>query len=179
MSIKLSRRDFVKLAALAGVAASVPLVHRAIEKKVEEPVSLSPETSVRFVNTYCYMCAALCGVRIAVRDGKPIYVTRNEENPQPGICGRGALATWLWNHPLRIRKPLKRVGERGEGKFQEISWEQALDEIAAKLKEIAEKYGPKAIAFTWHEHGLDYVPLFRFALGTPSFTNHIGTCNNN
>jgi anaerobic dimethyl sulfoxide reductase subunit A len=47
--------------------------------------------------------------------------------------------------PARLLYPLKRVGERGEGKFQEISWDQAISEIGAKLREIRDKYGPEAV----------------------------------
>jgi anaerobic selenocysteine-containing dehydrogenase len=52
---------------------------------------------------------------------------------------------WL-EHPAQLRKPRKRIGERGEGRWQEISWDQALDEVADKLKELIDKYGPECIA---------------------------------
>ena len=48
---------------------------------------------------------------------------------------------WIWNHPLRLRKPLKRIGEKGEGKFKEITWDEALNEIGAKVKDLVQKYG--------------------------------------
>ncbi|MEI3011866.1 MAG: hypothetical protein V8T46_06475 [Sutterella seckii] len=44
-------------------------------------------------------------------------------HPQRGCCARGAQAMWVWNHPLRLKKPLKRVGERGEGKFKDTPWD--------------------------------------------------------
>lgn len=179
MPLRLTRRDFVKTAAIAAAVSSVPLTKKIIERADDREAILSPADNVKFVNTFCYMCAALCGVQIAVRDGKPIYITPVDGSPQRGMCGRSASGMWLWDHPLRVRKPLKRIGEKGEGKFQEISWDQALNEIAAKLREITDKYGPRAVAFTWHEHGLEFLDLFRFALGTCTFANHLATCNLN
>ncbi len=74
----------------------------------------------------------------------------NPSHPQRGCCARGAGAMWTWDNPLRLRKPLKRVGERGEGKFEEISWDQALTEIAHKVKAIVEKDGERAVSMTTH-----------------------------
>jgi anaerobic selenocysteine-containing dehydrogenase len=63
-------------------------------------------------------------------------------------CPRRAAAKEYLYHPDRLRFPLKRIGEKGENKWEEISWEQALDEIAAKLKELKDKYGPETLFLT-------------------------------
>jgi anaerobic selenocysteine-containing dehydrogenase len=83
----------------------------------------------------------------------------------------------MWNHPLRLKKPLKRVGNRGEGKFQEVDWDTALNEAAAKLREIAEKYGPEAIAFTRHDYLSWHLPLIAALIGTPNVIGQEGTCH--
>lgn len=50
-------------------------------------------------------------------------------------------------HPDRVNFPLERVGERGKGRWERVSWSQALDEIASKIRDIRAKYRPEAIAF--------------------------------
>lgn len=60
-------------------------------------------------------------------------------------CIKGATVPDVMYHPDRLLYPLKRIGERGEGKWERISWEQAFSTIAGKLKEIKEEYGPEAI----------------------------------
>ncbi len=91
-----------------------------------------------------------CAIKTIVKDGKivrteaPCY-TGAEEN-EGYICQKGIMACRQPYDPRRLTHPLKRVGERGEGKFEKISWDQAMDEIAAKLLEIREKYGPESLA---------------------------------
>ncbi len=72
----------------------------------------------------------------------PILVTRSK-----GYCGRSAAAMWVWNHPLRLRKPLKRVGEKGAGQFEEVTWDEALNDIAARLKDIVQEKRSKQCSF--------------------------------
>ena len=129
------------------------------------------------VPVMCNMCGAGCGVYLVKRNGT-MYVEPNLEHPQPGLCARAAAAIQLWNHPLRLKKPLKRVGERGEGRFQEIDWETALNEISAKLKEIVSKYGPESVVFTYHDFYAWHMPLIAYTLGTPNFVQHASCCHN-
>ncbi|MFR6359628.1 MAG: molybdopterin-dependent oxidoreductase [Sutterella wadsworthensis] len=103
----------------------------------------------------CCMCGARCGLLAMRREGEAasrttVRIMPNPDHPQRGYCGRGAQTLWAWNHPMRIRKPLKRKGERGSGEFEEISWDQALTEIAAKLKTIVERDGERAVMLTSH-----------------------------
>ena len=78
-----------------------------------------------------------CALKTIVKDGK---IVRMEAVDYTGpeaidghICQKGCLAGRQPYDPKRLKKPLKRIGERGEGKWEEISWDQALDEIGAKL----------------------------------------------
>ena len=91
-----------------------------------------------------------CAIKTVVRDGKIHHTEKCDryvgvEADEAFICQKG-LTSWrqVYNSE-RLLHPLKRVGERGEGKWEQISWEQALDEIAAKLLEIREKYGPESL----------------------------------
>ncbi|MBO7701318.1 MAG: molybdopterin-dependent oxidoreductase [Eggerthellaceae bacterium] len=91
-----------------------------------------------------------CALKTIVKDGKIVrceaaQYTGAEEN-EGYICQKGIMAARQPYDPNRLTHPLKRVGERGEGKFEKISWDQAMDEIAAKLLEIRDKYGPESLA---------------------------------
>lgn len=107
---------------------------------------------------------------------KTVRIFPNPDHPQRGYCGRAASAMWIWNHPLRLKKPLKRVGKRGEGKFVEVSWDQALDEIAKRLREIVGRYGESAVTSTSHSFS-SFDRWFAYGLGSPNSIGHSSTCN--
>lgn len=90
-----------------------------------------------------------CALKTIVKDGRIVRTERavysDPEEPDGHICQKGCLAARQPYDPNRLTTPLKRIGERGEGKWEEISWDQALDEIGEKLTEIAEKYGPESV----------------------------------
>ena len=91
-----------------------------------------------------------CALKTIVKDGKIVRTeaadyTGAEEN-EGYICQKGIMSCRQPYDPKRLTHPLKRVGERGEGKFEKISWDQALDEIAAKLLELRDEYGPESLA---------------------------------
>lgn len=127
----------------------------------------------------CFMCGAGCGMTAMTRDsaqGREIYLLPNVEHPQRGYCGRGASALYLWNHPLRLKTPLKRVGAKGEGKFQPVSWDTALDEIAGRLKANIAAQGERSVVFTSHDLTTP-MQLVGWALGTPNIINHASNCS--
>ena len=95
----------------------------------------------------CFFCHHNCGVLVHVQDGKAVKVTGNHEHPgsRGHICERAVNAPkWLY-HPEQLRYALKRAGKRGEGKWEQIPWEQALDEIGDKLSSLKEKHGPETL----------------------------------
>lgn len=89
-------------------------------------------------------------------------------------CPRAHVADEYYYHPDRLRYPLKRIGEKGEGKWQQISWDQAFDEIAGRMKKIVDKYGPEAIGTTsgTSRTTRQYMMRFMNLLGSPN--NDIG-----
>ena len=103
------------------------------------------------VRTVCGMPDYLrCGLSVEVTDGV-ITRVRPAGFPDPvdkGACEKGLAAYQLVYHPDRLRYPLKRTGERGGGKWQRISWEEALDSIVAELQRLATQYGSTSIAWT-------------------------------
>lgn len=107
------------------------------------------EDDVNIIKTgCCHDCGGRCVLRAHIQNGKIIkYETDNDEDPQLRACMRGRAYRQRVYSEERLKYPLHRVGERGEGKFERISWEEALDIVARKLKETKEKYGNSAILF--------------------------------
>jgi len=115
--------------------------------------------------TSCVLCAQNCGLEVITEGSKILKVRADRENPRSRgfICRKGASVAYFQNNPERLKYPLKRVGSR----FERISWRQALDEIAAKIKEIRDIHGPRSIAYMGgggqgcHFQSLFGLPLLR------------------
>ncbi|KLU62362.1 perchlorate reductase subunit alpha precursor [Peptococcaceae bacterium CEB3] len=111
-----------------------------------------PEPDIRYIRTVdSPNCTGACGWLAAVQDGTIIDLKPAADYPDPAYnprcCLRGMSATSLIYHPDRLKTPLIRAGERGEGKWREAGWDEALDLLAAKFKQIAAQYGPESIVF--------------------------------
>ena len=106
-----------------------------------------PDTQI--IPTICAMCGPGpgCGITAIVRDGKFVGVEGMPEAPtSQGRCCPKAYGAPQWVYsPQRLRHPLKRVGKRGEGKFQRIGWDEALELIADRLSRQKERYGPESL----------------------------------
>ena len=94
-------------------------------------------------------CHGGCGQKLYVKDGRVLKVEGDEDHPfnQGRSCPRVLALTQYMYHPDRITRPLKRVGARGEGKFEPITWDEAYDLCERRLNEIREKYGPESVVF--------------------------------
>ncbi|MBI2303523.1 MAG: molybdopterin-dependent oxidoreductase [Chloroflexi bacterium] len=101
----------------------------------------------KIVTTSCvHDCGGKCVLKAHVQDGVVVRITTDEgEEPQLRACLRGRAYRQRIYHPDRLKYPLKRVGERGEGKFERISWDEALDKVAEELKRVKESYDNSAI----------------------------------
>ena len=100
--------------------------------------------------SYCGLCHPRCGTLLHYENGKVVKVTGDPDHPinRGAICERGRLMLDHLYHPQRLNYPLKRVGKKGEGRWEQISWDQALDEVAEKLSNLRDKYGAETLAFT-------------------------------
>ena len=119
-------------------------------------------------------CHGGCGVKVYVKDGKLIKVEGDEDHPylQGRACPRVLAMPQYVNHPDRLQHPLKRVGERGEGKWQRISWDEALELCEHRLREIRDKYGAESVVFgqgTGRDAG-GFIIFLAYAYGSPNWT---------
>lgn len=156
--LNMTRRSFLKMSASAGtVAIAGGLVHRNAKAFSYEPYLRDDD-----LTTVVTSCAHNCGSRhmlVAHKKGDVIvrlstdtgeyqgdpWNTDTEEMPQLRGCLRGRSYRQRLYSPERLLFPMMRVGERGEGKFKRVSWEEALSFVAEKMVEIKEKYGPTAL----------------------------------
>ena len=100
---------------------------------------------VRKVPGVCGICPGGCGVEIELVDGRIERLTALADHPIGIVCVRGGKAKEIVYSPDRLRHPLARVGARGEGRFERVSWDEAMDRIAEKLLEIKRNFGPEAV----------------------------------
>ncbi len=129
----------------------------------------------QLVKTNCRLCGYLCGLVAHVRAGRVIALEPDpsrypyDERIVRG-CPRCQSNLELLDHPDRINYPLKRAGARGGGDWQRVSWEQALDEIAARLQTLADRYGPETLATSIGGPHSAYWPMHRFLnlFGSPN-----------
>ena len=107
--------------------------------------------NTRIVRTMCDQCHCECGVLAHVRDGKIVRIEGDPDCPinEGAMCPKGLAIRQLLYHPDRIKYPLKRTGQRGEGKWRRVSWDEALDTVARRFTEVIEKYGAKSISWSW------------------------------
>jgi len=148
-----SRRTFVKgsLAglALAGAAGSTALYGCAPKDEKGAASEGAGASTDQISWSQCNVnCGGNCVFQWHSQDGKIVYMESDNTGDvdlQARACLRGrSMRRWI-NSPDRLTKPMKRVGKRGEGKFEEISWDEAIDTIASELKRVIDTYGNDAI----------------------------------
>jgi anaerobic selenocysteine-containing dehydrogenase len=111
------------------------------------PSNKTSDKETRYVKTACRACIANCGVIAHVREGRVVKLEGNPEDPMSKgrMCAKGLAGIQALYNPNRIKYPMKRIGPRGSGQWERISWDEALDIIARKLMETREKYGAEAV----------------------------------
>ncbi|MEC7437708.1 MAG: molybdopterin oxidoreductase family protein [Pseudomonadota bacterium] len=148
---------------------------------VQPKVDTAPHVSDEVRKTTCYMCACRCGINVHFRDGKIRYIEGNRDHPvnQGVLCAKGSAGIMQHYSPARLRAPMKRVGPRGSGQFEEISWDEALG-IATDWLAPIRKSDPKKLAFfTGRDQSQALTGWWAQQFGTPNFAAHGGFCSVN
>jgi anaerobic selenocysteine-containing dehydrogenase len=94
----------------------------------------------------CGVCSAGCGVHVVLEAGRIQRLKPRKEHPRGIVCTRGTRAAEVVHSPDRLLYPQVRVGERGEGRFARVSWDDAYGLIVERLQAIADRHGPEALA---------------------------------
>jgi len=129
------------------------------------------------------MCGASCGTLVTIKEEKIIQVKGDPDFPfsKGYLCPKGRAIPEFLNHPSRIKYPLKRIGERGEGKWQKISTDEALNDIVTNIKRISDIFGSEAIVLHRgaDRGGLETSFMLRLAkvIGTPNTANVDNVCH--
>ncbi len=136
------------------------------------------ETSV--VRSACRMCHGVCQVLVHVRDGRVVKVTGDPDSPTSRgyLCPKGAASPDLLYHPERLLYPLRRAGARGENRWERVSWDDALSEMAERLDAVRRQNGPEYFGMM-QGTGRPYTGFtsrFGNAFGTPNFTGVAHLC---
>jgi anaerobic selenocysteine-containing dehydrogenase len=139
------------------------------------------------IKSVCQMCGTTyggCGIDVHVEDGKIVKIEGTKGHPvnDGRLCAKGLAAIQLEYDPNRLRYPMKRTGERGEGKWQRISWDEAMGIIVTRLKEIIKTDGARAISWAkgqgagW-EDNFHYAQRFMNAIGSPNLATFGNVCH--
>ena len=134
------------------------------------------------VYSICGMCTVRCSIKVDVEDGVVKWIEGSPSDPGMAgrLCAKGSAGIAMLYDYERPQHPLIREGKRGEGKWKEATWDEALDYIADKLKDVIKKHGAKAIALS--DRGGPFRDIHRSflkALGSPNYFNHDCTCARN
>jgi anaerobic selenocysteine-containing dehydrogenase len=146
-----------------------------------EIVDTSPKVSDEVKCTTCYMCACRCGIKVHLKDGGIRYIEGNRAHPvnRGVICGKGASGIMQQHSPAKLKKPLKRVGERGSGQFREIEWDEAIATAVEWLSSIRATDPKKLAFFTGRDQSQSLTGYWAAQFGTPNFAAHGGFCSVN
>ncbi len=139
--------------------------------------------AIEVKNTTCYMCACRCGIRVTLKEGEVRYIQGNPDHPlNKGVmCAKGASGIMKQYSPARLTKPLLRKPgtERGEGKFDEISWDEAFDIMEKRLGKLRAEDPKKFAIFTGRDQMQALTGMFAKQFGTPNYAAHGGFCSVN
>ncbi len=141
----------------------------------------SPPVSDEIRRTTCYMCACRCGINVHLTSGKVSYIEGNRDHPvnKGVLCAKGAAGIKQITAPSRLRAPMRRVGPRGSGAFEEISSEEALNLAVSWMKPLRETAPEKLAFFTGRDQSQSFTGWWAQAFGTPNYAAHGGFCSVN
>ena len=178
-TFSVSRRNFLKGSAIGGAGAAVLTTQEAQAVGIKAPHKQEELKDYTEHWGFCDMCYWRCGLKIRSRDGKAFKIDGNPHHPNNWgvVCAKGNAGISQVFDSDRLKNPQLRVGERGENKWADISWDEAYERIAENFKKIMSEHGPQSLVLIGH--GTWEKPYHRLmhALGTPNTTSPVfGLC---
>ena len=126
----------------------------------------------RVVKSHCRGCHGGCGVLVYVRDGRVEKIAGDPDCPisHGTVCSKGLAAAQIAYHPDRLTHPVRRVGPKGSGRWERISWDEALDAIAERINTYKAEHGAESVVLGYGTGRENEAAIYRFAnyLGSPN-----------
>lgn len=165
-----SRRDFIKISAVGvgGLAVGLPMARSLAYQAVE--ADSFPYAEMMRTPTYCEVCFWKCAGWIHKNDKGELWkITGNDHDLHSNgrFCPRGTGGVGMYHDEDRLKRPLMRKTVNGKQVFEEVDWDEALDFIARRMKEIASVHGPECTALFTHGSGGKYFGTLLRAFGSP------------
>jgi thiosulfate reductase/polysulfide reductase chain A len=131
------------------------------------------------IYSICFMCTVRCPIRVEVENDEVIWIEGNPHVPgiEGALCAKGSAGIALLNDTERPQHPMIRSGPRGAGQWRRVSWEEALDYVADKLKSVIQEHGPQSFVFGERTNLNTHISkTFMKALGSPNHFTHDALC---
>ncbi len=189
---KIDRRTAIRtgLGALASLAVGDlirlhPMMTNEANAQIPAVVKNRPRRKIDYaraktVTSVCLNCSTVCGIVGTVIDGKLVKVSGNPNDPNNSfsLCAKGQASVLVGDYPDRLQYPLKRVGKRGEGLWQRITWDEAYTEIAKRIRVAMDQGVPEEVAIHIGRSRLsEELGRFLGAIGSPTQLNHRALCS--
>ncbi len=152
VSLKMTRRGFLNTAAISAAALSIPF---SLKRSVASDNKSNNDKKIHISQNWCEMCFWGCGVTAYNREGRVFKLEGQPKCPKNygKLCARGNSGIYQLYDPDRLKKPLIRTGKRGEGKFREATYEEAIAYVAEKTNKAIEEYGKGTVSLIAHGSG--------------------------
>ncbi len=131
------------------------------------------------VYSLCFMCSVRCPIKVTVENGQVRFIEGNPhvKGIEGSLCPRGAAGISLVNDTQRVQAPMIRTGPRGSGQWRRVSWEEAYDYIADKLKQVMDAHGGRSVLLGERTQLSTHVSkTFMRAIGSPNHFTHDALC---
>ena len=139
-------------------------------------------SKAKLVRSVCLNCSTVCGIEAYVINDKVVKVGGNPDDPNNGLtlCAKGQSGPTIEGYPERLLYPLKRVGARGSGQWQRVSWDEAYTQIAKRIRTAIDMGKPDEVAIHIGRSRIGTeMNRFLSAIGSPSLFNHRALCSSN
>jgi thiosulfate reductase/polysulfide reductase chain A len=170
----MKRREFIRLGSLGVAAAALYGGQRAGQLQAyAHPVPDPGTDGDHVVPSFCELCFWKCGILAHVKDGRVTKIVGNPRDPLSNgrLCPRGTGGTGLLYDPDRLERPMIRRDARGGARFEEVSWDAALDRVAEGMESIRKRHGVEALALFAHGYGGSWFEHLFKAYGSPNITH--------